>query len=281
MEEKKEAYPEEKMISYNQYEDFFRQCEEQRELLSSIEIVVPVRPADGMDCALARCLSVWTLAGISWSNLNDCMGGFIEVTRANIAYHFKYGTYEGKKKPRYLLMIDNDMAPPIDAPLLLARHDAPVVAANMVAFRDESGLTMCAAVQGEDGGWYFPNARDHKVPSHGLVECTGVGTGFTMIRRDVIEAFTFEKGDIPFYVAEEERKEGMRSGYLKIGEDISFCGQVRDKGFKIFVDLACRVGHKKELTISWPEESIDWTLDPKTWRISCPKHIQKMKDLSS
>lgn len=233
---------------------YFQQCHAHRELLKSIQVIVPVRPADGMNCQLTRMLSIWYGEGTGWSNINDHMGGFIEYTRANIVHHFIHN----QRHARFLLMIDNDMEPPVNLPYLLARHNQPVVAAPAATITQKYGLQLCFTVKDTGGEYRFPCMKaGAKVPGKGLVEVGHSGTGAMLIRRDVLEAFTFENNDVPFYVPENIRVEGARTGHLKMGEDITFCDAVREKGFKVYVDMEAHCGHRKTIALAWPEHAID------------------------
>jgi len=281
-------------INANTLPLYFRQCAEHRDLLSSIEVVVPVRPEEGMNCDLSRILSIWYGEGTSWSNLNDNMGGFIELTRANIAYHFLNNTTDNP--PKYLLMIDNDMVPPLNLPYMLARHDAPVVGAVAIHMHGEYGPRACMTIPCKDGAHRWPCMREHVLPSKGLLECGHLGTGAMMIRRDVLESFTFAGSkayqkyevakagghelnlspdevqslldiDVPFFTREVDRIEGAKTGSLLLGEDLMFCEQVREKGFKVYADLEAHCGHFKQFPMRWDASRRDPRLDYKTFSL--------------
>lgn len=253
----------ESSVNLQNHRWFFEQCAANRELLQSIEVVIPVRPADGINCTLARMLSLWWSEGTVWNMLNDHMGGFIEMTRGNIAWDFV--NRQRVRKPKYLLMIDNDMEPPINLPYLLARHDQPVVGVLAMHVHDTEGPRGCFTVKCTDGNYRFPTIQRHTLPEKGLLECGHVGTGAILIRRDVLEAFTFSDNDIPFYVPEKIRLMGARVGRLALGEDLAFTEAARTKGFKCYVDLEARCGHRKTLVMSWPKDKTDPALDAKEW----------------
>lgn len=273
---------------------FFKQCQENRELLKSIEVVVPVRPQDGMNCQLSRMLSIWYGEGTAWSQLNDHMGGFIELTRANIAYDFVHR--ERVHKTKFVLMIDNDMEPPLNLPFMLARHDVPVVGAVAMHMHEEFGPRACLTIPCEDGEHRWPCMREHVLPSKGLIECGHLGTGAMMIRRDVFDAFTFQGSkpylkyeqakkdktelkltaeevqelmnhDIPFMVPEDIRTQGAKHGRLVLGEDLAFCEQVRRKGFKVYVDLEAHAGHRKSFAMKWDDARRDPRIDCSTFSL--------------
>ena len=241
---------------------YFEECERNRDLLTKIQVVIPVRPADGVNTKLSEKLSIWYGEGTPWCYLNDHMGGFIEITRANIAYQFKHDFPHAE----WLLMIDNDMAPPINLPYLLARHGEPIVAAPCMSVSDQFGPQLCFTVRDVKGAWRFPAVRScHRIPKSGLVNCGHCGTGAMMIHRSVIEQFSFEAGDIPFYVPEDVRVQGARTGTLLRGEDITFCEQVRQKGYRVLVDMEAHTGHRKQVTLIWDDANRDPHLAGESW----------------
>lgn len=257
-------------VSTDTLEWYFRQCNEHRELLNDIYVVVPVRPADGMNCALHRALSVWYGEGTAYADLNDHMGGFIECTRANIAYNFvKDPPMKPNGEPcKYLLMIDNDMEPPINLPYLLARHDKPAVGVCAMSMDPDIGPQLCFSIESQDGKYRFPCLRSgQKIPAKGLIPVGHVGTGALMVQRNVLEQFSFEGSDIPFVIPQSVRETGMKTGTLSIGEDIHFCNQLRAKGIPMYVDLEAHVGHRKTMTLSWDESMIDPFLDAESWKV--------------
>jgi hypothetical protein len=247
-------------INQNSVPLYFKQCSENRDLLKDVTVVVPVRPEGGLNVKLAQMLSIWYGEGTSWSMLNDHMGGFIEAARANIAY-----TFLKERTEKYLLMIDNDMEPPINLPWLLARHDLPVVGVCAMVHTHKWGPQLCFTIKDTEDNYRFPTMMHSTIPEKGVVPVGHIGTGALLIRRDVLEAFTFKNGDVPFYVPEDIRVEGVSTGNILIGEDISFCNQIMSKGFQPYVDLEAHCGHRKTVALRWPEERIDPDLNAETW----------------
>jgi len=256
-------------VSTDTVEWYFRQCEEHRDLLNDIYVVVPVRPSEGVNCKLGRMLSVWYGEGTAYSHLNDHMGGFIECTRGNIVWTFlKNPPLKPDGTPcKYLLMIDNDMEPPINLPYMLARHGKDVVGVCAMSVDQDYGPQLCFSVKSEDGKYRFPSLRSKKpIPAKGLVEVGHVGTGALLLSREVLEKFTWDSSDeVPFLVPDEVRIAGMKTGTLTIGEDIRFCNQLRAKGVKMHVDLEAHCGHRKTLGLEWDENMRDKFLDADSW----------------
>ena len=244
--------------------DYFKQCEENRELLRDVMVVVPARPADGLCVKLAQMLSLWYGEGTPWNCLEDAMGGFIERTRARIAHDFKNKV--GDMNEKFLLMIDNDIEPPMNLPYLLARHNKPIVGSCAMSVNPRGHGMLCFTKEDCNGDSRFveiPYSR--KIPATGLAKVTHVGTGAMLIRRDVIDSFTFEEGDIPFFIPEQFRSAGFGNGQVMKGEDISFCDQVRKKGFDIHVDMEAHCGHRKMMRLKWEEECRDPSMRVDDW----------------
>ena len=229
-------------------------------LVEQVDIQIPVRPQDGVPIELAEQIARWAVLGFKVAFLKDHMGGFIEVVRANMAYRF---LKDSDKK--YLFMIDNDVIPELDVPLLLARHEESVVGAPVPITLKDQGPALNFTIADAEGKYRFPSYRQHKFPMKGLIPVHHIGTGAMCIRRDVLEAFSWEGEDVPFAVSSELRSEGLRKGNLRRGEDIEFCNQVRAKGFKVFADMEALSGHRKSLTLVVPDDLKDPTMDPAGW----------------
>ncbi len=273
---------------------YFAQCDENRSILRDIYVAVPVRPSDGMNCVLHRMLAIWYGESTAFTDVQDAMAGFIEHQRANIAGMFLREppiNPETGKPCKYLLMIDNDMEPPINLPYLLARHDKPVVGVCAMSVDKEWGPQLCFSIMDDEGKARFPCLRSGQpIPATGLKEVVHAGTGAMLIRRDVLESFDWgvaakaamakhKSGeqlthdevealispDIPFFCPQEGRIIGMSEGNIKVGEDIHFCNQLRRKGIKVYVDLEAHVGHRKTLTLQWDETLTDPYLKADKW----------------
>ena len=264
-------------VSTDTIEWYFHQCEEHRALLNDIYVVVPVRPQEGVNCDLARKLSTWYGEGTAYAHLNDHMGGFIECTRANMAWTFlnEPPLRQDGQPCKYLLMIDNDMEPPINLPYLLARHGKDVVGSCAMSVDQDYGPQLCFSVKDPEGKYRFPTMRGGKaIPAHGLKEVGHVGTGALLISRDALEKFTWDSIDeFPFIVPDEVRMEGAKTGTLTIGEDIRFCNQLRAKGIQMYVDLEAHCGHRKIMALGWDDPLRDPLMDAEAWVVPDGKEI--------
>jgi hypothetical protein len=120
---------------------------------------------------------------------------------------------------RWLLFVDDDMLFEDDALARLLAHDQPVVSG--LAFARRAPYLPCV----------YP-ITDVQMASGELVEIEDAGTGFLLIRRDVLEAIPS-----PWFEAVK-----IASGELR--EDKYFCQKVKAAGFRIFCDTSLKIGHQ-------------------------------------
>ncbi len=139
----------------------------------------------------------------------------------------------------YFLSTDSDIEWEPEMVEKLVKDDLPIV----------SGLYMGH----HDSGELFPvfNALDPDRRGHramlddiegksGTIEVFGVGMGFTLVKREVLEAL----GTRTFWPFEETVLDGKETS-----EDITFCRRAASKGYKAYVDLDVRVGHRKAVVL--------------------------------
>jgi hypothetical protein len=253
-------------MSQESIDRFYEIAIANKALMRDIVIRVPARPHDGISIDLACKLSAWFNADIQWKPLEDSMAGFVEVTRMKIVWDFLHNHTE-----KFLLMIDNDTEPDIELPWLLARHGQPVVGSCIVSISPKGRPMLCFSRADRAGINRFIDFEDgDKIPAIGLAEVPHCGTGAMMIRRDVLESFSMEKGptgiwDVPFMLTDETRVLGMKTGKLLEGEDIRFCKQARAKGYKIHVDMEAHCGHRKTMRMNFPPSQRDPSLAADEW----------------
>lgn len=147
---------------------------------------------------------------------NEMSQGFVNQTNAD-----------------YLMWIDSDMQFPPYGVTRLVRHDLDIVGG--VYFRKSADARPLVLRFNEAG--LFEEIMD--LPETGLFEVDGIGTGFLLIHRRVIEAFT------PEVVAELGTPFGLGKGPTgrEEGEDLSFCRRAKRLGFKIWADPTIPLGH--------------------------------------
>lgn len=149
----------------------------------------------------------------------------------------------------YLLMIDNDIVPPLDI-INLADFQKDVI--SPVCFMYQKHLIVPLILRRAKDGQYSP--LDYK-GHEGLVEVDAVGTGCIFISRRVLE-----KIRAPFL------NEYDLDGIKKIGLDLAFCRKAKAEGFKIFCHLDYVCEH-------WV------TMDLKNIYVSLEKYVSEIKKL--
>lgn len=245
-------------------ERFFEWTAANQDICRNIYAVCPLRPHDGVSIALSNAMQVWYSEGITCEKLPDSMQGFIDITRARLSHRFVH-----EREEKFILMIDNDMEPPVDLPMLLARHDAPIVGSCAVSMNSEGNQMLCAVVEDVNGAHRFIEPRATAIPATGLLPVVHSGTGAMMIRRDVLEAFSYENpADTPFLLPDAIRHGGVvNMGTPMVGEDLYFCEQAREKGFETVLELEAHCGHRKTMRLAWPPELRDPTMSVEDFKL--------------
>ena len=248
--------------------------EEFANLACSIVVMVPHRPSEGVDGSFILNSGQWALWGMNVAPVDDPFGGEIAATRGNMAKSFLTIC---RQRPhfKYLVMIDNDQVVEPLHPIQLAMWDEPIVTGVVCSPSEHGILKACFTVKDENGVARFPTIRyTQKLPTRGLMEINSCGTGLICIRRDVIEAVV-ARNEIPFKIPDAIRDQCWDSGTMKIGEDIAFCRQAQDSGFKIYVDFAVRAVHKKTTAFYWPEQLLDQSLDARTFKVDSRDYVHE------
>lgn len=147
-----------------------------------------------------------------------------------------------EKGARYLMFIDADMVFNPDAVWRLMQHNVDV-AVGLYFSKSAPHAPMCAIGRPDGTTDNYMNVPDFhdKMREGALVEVAGAGTGFMLIKREVLEKVERPRFMFPWrkqYVAGEPEPVW---GYG--GEDYYFCRKARNAGFKVFVDFSLRLGH--------------------------------------
>lgn len=136
-----------------------------------------------------------------------------------------------------LFCIDSDMVwePEQFIRMLVLNQIHPVVCASYPAKKD--------AVT------YYINRDENEelVPDEmGLVEVWGVGLGFTVIRREVIDKLVGKSERVKDEITGREFASVFRVGAVnggRRGEDMAFFSDIRDLGYKVKLDPSIDLGH--------------------------------------
>lgn len=97
----------------------------------------------------------------------------------------------------------------------------------------------------------------------GPKEFAATGAGCLLIHRDVLQAMHDTYGDHLSYFY-EDRRPGASGENRWMGEDLTFCLNARDLGFRVVVDTSISVGHHKGNRTWWAEEIPDHMIEPES-----------------
>lgn len=138
----------------------------------------------------------------------------------------------------YLLSIDADIEFPSDAVDRLICHDKDIIAAPY-------------PVKSTPTRWAVGFNADPPAYLEGVVPVRYVSTGFSLVKRHVIEALSTP--DLKFYEVNDSRSyhaiylpmlhESDTGVRLYLSEDYAFCQRAKDAGFEIFCDFDIRLRH--------------------------------------
>lgn len=210
----------------------------------SIEIYVPTRgPTSDINVNLAKTLQSLEIP----ESLQDYTVSVnmrhmqpVDANRNEIVKSFLE-----KEDAKWLLMIDDDIVPPVDI-LKMAEHDKPVVSAVCTI---KKGQVPQPVVLRESGDNFEQiNIKDavNTIDDDGLLPVDGVGTGCLLIRREVLEEmrppwFKFEYNEY---------------GGLKLGEDLYFSKKCNSEDVDTFVDTTQVTRHYKAVDLTGYAENV-------------------------
>jgi len=141
----------------------------------------------------------------------------------------------------FYLALDADVSFKLDDVRKLIAHDLDIVGGAVIPRRLPSKFS---AGHWHNGDYRFTDDDYLSNTTTGLVEVDWIGMGFTLIKRDV-----FRKMRYPWFRDYIYEYKNPKSGKLCVsvgGEDITFCKQAGDLGYKIYCDCDCRPVHHVE-----------------------------------
>lgn len=152
--------------------------------------------------------------------------------------------FDGKVDYDYLFWIDSDVLFEPDQIVRLLNHDVDIVSGCYIMHNNQNYPiveTMDDAFFLQHGHYDFWSRQDleNRQKLGGLIDVAYVGFGFICIKKGV-----FEKLKYPFF---SPRK--IRFGDTEIeewaSEDVSWCLNVRDLGYRVLIDPQVVVAHQK------------------------------------
>jgi hypothetical protein len=144
--------------------------------------------------------------------------------------------------PDYYLWLDQDNVFPPKLFMDLYLHDKDIVSAS---YARKTNWDWCFKPTNEYKDW--ENRRESL--KDGLIECRYIGFGAVLIKGRV-----FEEIPVPWFKQDTQwvKHNGQRMIH-EVGEDVWFCDRAREKGYKVYVDVNCHVGHTGATV--WPEDA--------------------------
>lgn len=139
-----------------------------------------------------------------------------------------------------LLFIDDDMTFEPHALHSLLARDKDVVAGLFFGRVEPSMHLQFQIVKTPEGDKYEKIDIDRLLQAEKAGQCIevdGTGTGFTLIKTQVLKTLKEQRPDTPLFATIDRGGKGFMS------EDIYFCKSAQEVGFHIWVDTAVKVGH--------------------------------------
>jgi hypothetical protein len=140
-----------------------------------------------------------------------------------------------ENKFTHFLSVDTDIEFAPDALHTLLDLDLPIVGATYRGVSSSGSSFPVAIIKGKDG--LYERASFKRLGKKGVTEVVALGMGFTLIKREVLEALGVA-ALWPFAETLDDKGQPL-------GEDTTFCLRAADVGFKSYLCLDVRVGHMK------------------------------------
>ncbi len=194
-----------------------------------IVVVIPAGPTIPAKVALSH----WNLAFPPNNGVVRILAVGMEVGEAYSTAVEQVLSHPELSQWEYLLTVEHDNMPPPDGVLRLVDRME-----QNPRFAGIGGLYWTKGVGGSPQVWgdpkdpvlnFRPQVPD---PAGGLVECCGLGMGFTLFR---LEMFKDAKLRRPWFVT--QKHDGIAT------QDLYFACDARKNGYRFAVDCGCKVGH--------------------------------------
>jgi hypothetical protein len=184
--------------------------------------------------------------GITWGHSNEYSSHVADAREITLAGSRK-NDYEnnlpfyGNVKYNKLFWIDSDISWTPEDFLKLYESDKDIVSGAY--------LSASADVMAYEKLLYPPFTFEEFSKKEGVIEVEGVGFGFVAIKNGVFESLSkpwFQQAYVKRMI-----EDGSIKDYAILGEDLSFCSRIAEKGFTIYVDTDVRVIHHKQVKMTW------------------------------
>jgi len=236
---------------------------------SQMHAQILYKPGEAIHTLTSDSVMTWLDSGSSYTRFMDPFGGWINTTR-----NWQTRSFLQSSDRRYLFMCDADVGVPWWVPYRLASHGLPVVSGVVPCFSlGKGGLFLNIACNDPSGTPRFPTLGGTKtIPKEGIVEIERSGAGCLVVRRDVLEKLWQMADDDPdfgqpFEQPLAEMRESGKTGRVGQGEDVHFTRRVKEAGFDMWADFACRCIHDKGMSLAWPDSALS-DIDVEDWQVS-------------
>ena len=125
----------------------------------------------------------------------------------------------------YFLSLEQDVVPPKDIIEKLLKHDKDIVC-GLYFYLGDDDKTLLPMVWVHHEGEYAKRLNFNEVSENKLIEAITCGLGCVLIKKNVLEEIEFR------HVKEKSP-----------WDDLWFCEDAREKGFKVYVDTGVRCKH--------------------------------------
>lgn len=184
--------------------------------------------------------------GITWafsnefsSHVADAREITLSATRKNDYYNNL--PFSGDLDYDKVFWIDSDMVWTPNDFMKIYESDKDIIGGAYLA---GSGEVMAYPTMLKTGYMF-----DDIIKMSGEVEVEGIGFGFIAMKKGVFESLSrpwFQMASVKKTEADGSIKE-----YPILGEDLSFCQRISEKGFKIWLDTDVKLIHQKTMNLTW------------------------------
>lgn len=179
-------------------------------------------------------------------------GPYLDTGRNMIIRVFNRPEFRDADK---LLMVDSDIEFLADDIRRLDEDDLPIVSGVYHTAYDQNVLPVVyewadvngIRTMGPIGAWSDCEIGEEATVDDPIVVAAGVGAGFLMVKREVLDVMEATYGDpLPWFA--EEVYDGVH-----FGEDLTFCIRALKCGFETSVDRRVQVAHHKGIRLGGPQ----------------------------
>lgn len=192
--------------------------------------------------SLLSLASVFSELGITWlwnSEYSSHVADAREITLSGTTQNniIDSRPFEGQVDYDKILWIDSDIAFTAEDVLKLINSDKDIISGAYLLSSGE--VTAYPELMGKP--YNYEQVLNMVEP----VKVSGCGLGFVVVKKGVFESLSRPW----FQSTMVQTKDGFE--FPMMGEDLSWCKRVTDKGYEIWFDPTVRVTHHKTMKLTW------------------------------